>query len=259
MVKPLLSFALLCLFYSQAHALASEPKEFRQVMKAHGGKSEFYRMRDVQFIRQVCTPPSSNKCSRILERFLFEDEKSFGEYVSDPPPHRKEWFDGNSIRITQPKPSPKTLKAARIRRQASYWWFSLPFKLGDDGLQTQRRKPRTLEGTPYRILELRFKPGVGHASDTYLIYLDPQNLIRWVHFTQHELRPNQWFLMKMELHEVSGIQLFSKRTLFESNEKGELGKVMEAHTLSQIQFWNGFTEQDFVPPKLHQEPFSFYE
>jgi hypothetical protein len=72
------------------------------------------------------------------------------------------------------------------------------------------------------------------------------NLIMHLIYTDTRSSKAEVFLMKATYDEVNGLMLPTRRAHYRSDWEGNIeGSPILEETLDQIQFWNGFTNEDF--------------
>src|SRR5262249_48500598 len=116
-------------------------KIIESVVKAHGGKEAFYRMRDVQY--RLTVHDLKNSTTEVsTERYLFDGELSTGA------------------------------KNDRFTRKMNYFRFAMPFKLLDDGILYQWIGTRKIVNATYDVIDITFQKGVGDSQDRFRLFIN---------------------------------------------------------------------------------------
>ena len=93
-------------------------------------------------------------------------------------------FDGNKVWLEQDSTYYQP-ERARFYHNLMFYFYAMPFVLGDDGITYSDAKPLTFEGVSYPGTKISFGAGVGDApDDEYIIYRNPNdNTMAWLAYT----------------------------------------------------------------------------
>ena len=136
------------------------------VFSAHGGYEQWSNMKTLSYDRGDERTITNLQNRKIR---LETDERVIG-------------FDGTDVWI-----APDTLDTERIRffHNLYFYFFSMPFVVGDDGASYESVPPRILQGKEYYGVKVSYGAGVGDApDDNYIIWYDPDTfLMEWLMYT----------------------------------------------------------------------------
>lgn len=222
-----------------------------EVIKAHGGKKNFYRLRDLQF-RLIVKNVNSGKKDESIEQYLFDKERSKGIYLSrnfSVFPKIKgsleQRYNGTRSEVyvngIQMKAS-KLDDQSRYLRKRNYYLMAFPFKLLDDGVKAKIIGKRMFKRKLYTIVDLR-----SEKNRSRIFVNEYTKLIDRLAFTQNEGNVRCLpCVMKIEYQTIHGLKLPSLRIYGDGTWEGDLvGHILIREEISELQFWNGFTPKDF--------------
>ena len=88
-------------------------------------------------------------------------------------------FDGNEVWI-----SPDTSRA-RFYHNLYFYFYAMPFVVGDPGAFYEEVPSREIQGKTYRGIKISYREGVGDASDdNYILWVDPETYqMEWLMYT----------------------------------------------------------------------------
>jgi hypothetical protein len=101
-----------------------------------------------------------------------------------------------------------------------FYFYAMPFVVGDDGVVYTEMPATELDGTMYNATKIGFDDGIGYSStDEYIIYSDPaSNQMTWLGYTvtgNSGKKSDRWSYIKYaEWQEVNGLQLPKKLTWY---------------------------------------------
>ena len=236
---------------AEEKALSSDKQAvqlIKETMKALGGKDNFYDKKGVTYSYLYRAPNGEMDLSQ--EDYIFDGEKSKATYVV----HEKfvmpkskgdvvQSYDGKKTTVTigdKPVTDPKALQTAEFLRKTNYYWFTMMFKLLDQGSYLHYKGKRSLNGIKYDLVELTYADGVGDVSDIYLLYVNPTTkLIDTFLFTVLDFGLTDPLIMEVEYQTVDGITLPLKRRYTKANWDG---KVLDDQWTDEISFGVKFLE-----------------
>ncbi|WP_370088120.1 DUF6503 family protein [Ekhidna sp.] len=91
-------------------------------------------------------------------------------------------FDGKEVWVT-----PDTVDASRARfyHNLYFYFYAMPFVVGDPGAFHEDVEPRELKGKTYNGIKISYGENIGDApDDSYILWLDPAtNKMEWLMYT----------------------------------------------------------------------------
>lgn len=212
----------------------------RKSIEAIGGKDAFYALKGVSYDYEYRAP--QGKMTFIgHETYSFDQEKSHATFTEHSVLGKMgtitEGYNGTTSWITANGKLVNDEKAngfANFLRKTNYYWFTMFFKLLDEGLVYE---DLGLEGGHHKI-KVSFKENVGDAQDTYVLYINREtSRIDQFLFTVMDFGMKEPKLMSLEYETISGIQIPSKRKYIDANWKGEvIGKEYTITNWTNIKF-----------------------
>lgn len=122
-------------------------------------------------------------------------------------------FDGENVWI-----APDTLDASRARfyHNLYFYFYAMPFVVGDPGVFYEDMEPRDIKGKTYNGVKVSYDNGVGDSpKDNYILWVDPEtNLMEWLMYTvtfrSGEVSESYSLIRYSEWAQFSGITLPTK-------------------------------------------------
>jgi hypothetical protein len=148
------------------------PKEMTAIFEAHGGIATWNAMNNLCFTlekeqgNEIHTVDLKSRKSRIET-----DKFTLG-------------FDGQKVWLAQDSAYYEPSRA-RFYHNLMFYFYAMPFVLGDDGITYTPNDPLVFNGKSYPGTRISFGAGVGDApDDEYIIYRDPDtNQMAWLAYT----------------------------------------------------------------------------
>ncbi len=232
----------------------------KQVVEANGGIDNFKKIKDVSYDYYVHNE-GKNQRENSTERYIFKSETSWAKYSKHESfiiPNKtgeiisydsdgKTYVSLNGLKQTDKK----TKFIAHFFRRANMYWFSMMFKLLDDGANYKLLEDRVLSNINYKIVEMTFSKGSGEFQDKFLLYINPKTkLIDQFLFNVQAFDIQEPLLMRVKYQDINGIKIMNYRELTESNWDGDIIKDEWTKEIStNIKFNNGFTKEQLNPEK----------
>jgi len=231
----------------------------REVVESVGGVDNLRAKKDVEYVYVV--KGKSGKMDISVEKYIFDGELSRGEYYvheNNVLPDKKgevvEGYDGKSSWTTL---NGKELfdadakKRADFIRKTNYYWFTMMFKLLDPGTNHQYIGIRNVDGINYQIVKMTFDQGTGDASDTYLLYINPDtHLIDRFLFTVMDFNVTQPNLMIVNYRKYGNILLPVYRKYTKADWEGNIKSTRWTQEICvNPEFNNGFKTEVFEKPE----------
>lgn len=224
--------------------------------KAYGGWNALRRKKDVEYHYAYTVP--EGKADISTERYIFEDEISFGHYtrheINTLPTEKgivTHLFDGEKTRMTLNETAvenERTVSIAQFVRRANYFWFVMPYKLNDPGTIAKYLGTEVYKGTTYDKLEVTYDPSVTgkEKNDIYILYINQDTkMIDRFYFSLPFLGIDAPLIIAEYNYEAMEDQKIAvTRNYFLPNTNGSYDTEPSiTQTLSQIKFNNGFTNE----------------
>ena len=148
------------------------PKALDYVFKAHGGinvwngyKTLSYDMVKADKLEHQIVDLESRKVRIEQEKFTIG-------------------FNGQDVWVTQ-KDTNTFAGDARFYHNLYFYFFAMPFVLGDDGIVYDEVSPLEVDGATYPGIKISYNDGVGDSSkDNYFLYYNPKTYqAEWLGYT----------------------------------------------------------------------------
>lgn len=145
---------------------ARHSENIDKVFKAHGGYSTWAEMKELSFKKGE----ERHLISLINRHSIIEA------------PDRTIGFDGNQVWV-----SPDSAKAegARFYHNLYFYFYAMPFVLGDPGVFYEDIEDREILGKTYSGIKISYDNGVGDSpKDNYIIWYDSETYkMEWLMYT----------------------------------------------------------------------------
>ncbi len=111
-------------------------------------------------------------------------------------------FDGKDVWLLQNEPD--TYKGnARFYHNLYFYFYAMPFVLGDDGITYEAVGPTQLGDATYEGIKISYEDGVGDSpKDEYILYYDPEtHRMEWLGYTvtyRDNQKSDRWSFIKYE-------------------------------------------------------------
>ncbi len=239
--------------------IAQDAKQLvSEMIEAVGGKENFYNLKNVNYDYAYNNPEASMKLTNH-ETYVFHKELSYAKYTEHSILGANgsviEGYDGTNAWVTFDGKLSKEEKPngiARFLRKTNYYWFTMFFKLLDNGVNHAYEGTKTVNGKTYDIVKITFGKNVGDAQDTYVLYINKKTkLVDQFLFTVVGMGMQDPLLMVMEYETVDGIKIGSKRKYIASNWDGEvIGKQWTTTNWTNIKFNTDIDTSIFQQPSM---------
>ena len=195
-----------------------------------------------------------------LEKLIFDGELSWASYSQ----HDRNVLPGQEGEAKQSlihgKPQltlngkfvtdEKALGATVFIREVNPFWFSMIYKLKDNGTNYTYLGTETVDGIDYEKVSLKYDNAITKkpADDEYILYFNPKtHMIDLFFFSLPAFGVNQPILkMTMSYEIIDGIYIPTVRNSYGPNpETGEY-QLGGTYTFKNVKFNNGFKAEDFV-------------
>lgn len=237
-------------FQNEGHELV-----YKMVQKV-GSYKKLASYEGVEYTYTYKTP--DNKTDISNEKYFFENELSYGEYVK----HERtlpelegvieQGYDGNEFWLKHNGNILKEenyLKRVKFNRPTNYYWFTMMQKLLDPGLKYEYLGDKVIEGGSYDIVKVTFESVDDKPTDIYQLYINKETLLvdqflfTVADFGKMEI-PN---LMKVKYEEIQGILIPTKRKYKKSTWDALVtDEPWVEVNWSNIKFKNKIRKEDFA-------------
>lgn len=137
-----------------------------KVFDAHGGYEQWTKMKSLSYMKGEESTITNLQNRKIR---LESPKQTIG-------------FDGENVWVT-----PDTVDASRSRfyHNLYFYFYAMPFVVGDPGAFYDDVEPRALKGKTYKGIKISYGENVGDApDDTYILWYDPEtNKMEWLMYT----------------------------------------------------------------------------
>ena len=193
------------------------PENISKVFKAHGGMKIWM---DFESLYYEIEKPEVNDIYNVS----LKDRKSLISMK-----HHQLGYDGKNIWL-------KNLDTTKYKGNAKFYYnlmfyfYAMPFVLGDDGINYQDVAPMQYEGISYPGVLISYDSGVGESpEDEYILYYHPEtNQMSWLAYTvtffSKEKSKKFNLIRYTDWEEVEGVKLPSTIQWYHYS-KGEIGNV----------------------------------
>ena len=137
-----------------------------KVFNAHGGYEQWSKMKSLSYIKGEESTITNLQNRKIR---LESPSQTIG-------------FDGSEVWVT-----PDTVDASRARfyHNLYFYFYSMPFVVGDPGAFYEDVEPMELDGKQFNGIKVSYGDGIGDApDDNYIIWYDQEtNKMTWLMYT----------------------------------------------------------------------------
>lgn len=202
---------------TQKVAAKKYPEDLQKVFDAHGGIDKWnaaqtlvYEMVKPNAVEKHITDLKSRKTRLQGKNFTIG-------------------YDGRDVWLAQ-KDSTAFGGNARFYHNLYFYFYAMPFVLGDDGITYEKAKDLTYKGVSYPGYKISYGKNVGDSpEDNYFIYYNPENYqMEWLGYTVTYFngKPSNKisYIRYGNWQKVDGVVLPKVITWFTTDEKGVLQK-----------------------------------
>jgi hypothetical protein len=176
------------------------PEPISKIFDAHGGIDAWNAMEGMYYEIEKPTQNETYDISLKSRKSLITSE------------HHLLGFDGEQVWLknvdtVQYKSNPK------FYYNLMFYFYAMPFVLGDDGINYSEAEPLEFEGVTYPGLLISYNDGVGESpEDEYILYYHPMTFkMEWLGYTvtyfSKEKGKEFHFIKYSDWQEASGLQL----------------------------------------------------
>ncbi|WP_452599513.1 DUF6503 family protein [Pontimicrobium sp. MEBiC01747] len=194
------------------------PENITKVFNAHGGIDKWNKLGALVF--EIEKPDGNEKTTTALKsRKSLIETKDYtlgynGKYA---------WLEEHKDKAFKNDP--------KFYYNLMFYFYAMPFVLGDDGITYQDVEPLVYEGKSYPGIKVSYEKGIGESpDDEYILYYDQEtNKMAWLGYTVtyfskekssefHFIKYSNWqtvngFVLpaKLEWHKAEGFKIGEKR------------------------------------------------
>jgi len=195
------------------------PENLTKVFNTHGSIDKWNKLENLVF--EIENPDGNEKTTTALKsRKSLIETKDYtlgynGKYI---------WLDERKEKAFKSNP--------KFYYNLMFYFYAMPFVLGDDGITYQDVDPLIYEGKSYPGIKISYEKGIGGSpDDEYILYYDQEtNKMAWLgytvtYFTQekskefHFIKYSNWqtvngFVLpaKLEWYKANGFKIGEKRS-----------------------------------------------
>ena len=149
------------------HSSDQHPEELKKIFEAHGGYGQWQKMDKLSY---SISDDEKHLISLKDRRARIDSDKgSMG-------------FDGQKVWIS---PDSADLRNPHMYYNLYFYFFAMPFVLGDPGINYEQVAPKEFKGKLFNGLKISYDGGVGNSpEDNYIVYYDPETYqMEWLMYT----------------------------------------------------------------------------
>ncbi|PKA83782.1 hypothetical protein ATE92_1948 [Ulvibacter sp. MAR_2010_11] len=183
------------------------PEGIQKLFQAHGGINKWNGMENLCFEMDGKNGTETHSVSLKDRRTKIET---------------KNWtigYDGSQVWLLENEKGSYEGNA-RFYHNLMFYFYAMPFVLGDDGINYTQLESAELDGKTYNAVKISYDNGVGDSpEDEYIVYLDPEtSQMEWLGYTvtyTEKEKSNDWHFIKYsDWQEVNGLLLPKKLTWY---------------------------------------------
>lgn len=165
-----------------------------KIFEAHGGFEKWYTMRQLSYTRGEERMVTNLRSRKIR---LDDEKKTIG-------------FDGDNVWVT---PDSVDASNARFMHNLYFYFFAMPFIVGDPGVFYEDVDARQIKGKTLNGVKVSYDAGVGDSpKDNYIIWYDPETYqMEWLMYTvtyrSDEVSDNYRLIKYTNWESFEGVQL----------------------------------------------------
>lgn len=258
-VTKLMLATALAFFFNVSNAQKGDQKSLSlldNLVSVTGGYKALASKKDVQFNYVYDNFEKGKDVS--LERHIFGGEHSWGSYKQhdlNVLPKEKgiavqALIDGKPALTLDGKTisDDKALGGTIFLRRVNFYWFTMLYKLQDEGTNYNYLGTEKVNGVLYDKVSLKYDAAITkkEKNDAYILYFNPKtHLIDLFYFSLPDFGINEPILrMTMAYEIIDGIYIPVVRKSYGPDKHGKY-QLGGEYTFSNIKFNNGFKSDDF--------------
>ena len=145
---------------------AHHTEALTKVFEAHGGYEQWSNMKSLSYLKG-----DESTITNLQNRQIRLES-----------PTQVIGFDGENVWVT---PDSVDASRARFYHNLYFYFYAMPFVVGDPGAYYEDMEPKELDGKMYNGVKVSYNAGVGDApDDNYIIWFDPESgKMEWLMYT----------------------------------------------------------------------------
>ncbi|MEO9869612.1 DUF6503 family protein [Ekhidna sp.] len=145
---------------------AHHSESLTKVFDAHGGHEQWSTMKSLSYKKG-----EESTITNLQNRKIRLES-----------PNQTIGFDGQDVWVT---PDSVDASRARFYHNLYFYFYAMPFVVGDPGANYEDVEPKELDGKTYSGIKVSYNAGVGDApDDNYIVWYDPETgKMEWLMYT----------------------------------------------------------------------------
>ena len=194
-----------------AKAEIEYPENLARIMEVHGGMEQWNNMNELRF-------ELNKESGKEVHQVSLKDRKT---RIDGP-----DWTigsDGEEVWLEQATDSAYGGNA-RFYHNLYFYFYAMPFVLGDEGIIYDQAEPKMLDGIEYPGIKISYEQGVGDSDkDEYILYYDPETYVmKWLAYTvtfrTNESSDNWRYIKYSKWAPINGLTLPETLTWYQVEE-----------------------------------------
>lgn len=155
---------------SQTETVYQSPEHHSEslakVFDAHGGYEQWSKMKSLSYMKE-----EESTITNLQNRMIRVES-----------PKQTIGFDGEQVWVT---PDSVDASRARFYHNLYFYFYAMPFVVGDPGAFYEDVEPRELNSKAYKGIKISYGENIGDApDDNYILWYDPEtNKMEWLMYT----------------------------------------------------------------------------
>ena len=148
-------------------------------------------------------------------------------------------YDGKDVWLSQ-KDSTAFQSNARFYHNLYFYFYAMPFVLGDDGITYSKAVTLEFENISYPGIKISYGKNVGDSpEDNYFIYYNPETYkMEWLGYTVTYFngKPSSKisYIRYADWQDVNGLVLPRVLTWYQTNESGKITQARNSVTFTNV-------------------------
>lgn len=198
------------------------PENISTIFEAHGGIDTWNGMENLVFAMQKGEDLETTTVGLKSRQSLIETT------------NHQLGFDGSNVWL-QNKDTVTYKGNARFYYNLMFYFYAMPFVLGDDGISYKDIDPLEVDGKQYPGIHISYDAGIGESDgDEYILYYDSEtNKMAWLAYTvtffEKKVTPTFSLIKYTEWQDLNGLQLPAvlQWYVYEDGKVGEMRNEMK--------------------------------
>ncbi|WP_420572565.1 DUF6503 family protein [Kordia sp.] len=203
------------------------PKNLQKVFDAHGGIDTWNKAQTLVY--EMVKPDNTEKhITDLHSRKTRLEGKGFTI-----------GYDGKDVWLAQ-KDSTAFRSNARFYHNLYFYFYAMPFVLGDDGITYEEEKSLSYDGVLYPGYKISYGENVGDSpEDNYFIYYNPETYkMEWLAYTvtyfNGKPSTKRGYIRYGDWQKINGVVLPKVLTWFTTDEEGNVKEPRNSVEFSNV-------------------------